>query len=78
MSKPRLTKRLEGIALTAGLKFLVLLLKLLPFEAACWFSALLAKAAFILVPAERRKAIAHLGIAFPRLKWSERKRIAKR
>jgi len=74
---PGPAKKLEDRVLVFGLKLLILIFKLLPFELACWCSTALAKAAYILLPFERKKALAHLGVAFPHLTWREKKRLAK-
>jgi len=70
-------KKLKDWVLVGGLKFLVFIFKSLPFDIALWLAKALSRVIYYLAVKERKKALAHLDIAFPYLPWSKKRRIAK-
>ena len=76
--KLRPPKALEDWALAGGLKVLVALFRLLPLGIGRLLAAFLARLAYIVLPRERRKTLAHLDVAFPHFRWSRKRRLAKR
>lgn len=74
----RAIKKVKNQAIFAGFRLVVGLIRLLPHRFSLWLAAVLGRGAYYVLWPERRKALAHLAIAFGGEKSeTERRRIAR-